>query len=146
MYRRYRIPKNYVRPDGYVMTFAIGHPRATTRGYVFEHILVVESAMGKELRASAAVHHVNEIKSDNRNGNLVACDSNGYHHTLHARQRAFDACGHASWRLCTHCGQYDDLARLDPHSRQKDFGRFSHRACRSAYQAEAHLARKARTA
>lgn len=50
-----------------------GHPRADSSGNVLEHILIAEKALGKHLPDKAEVHHVNEIKTDNRNENLVIC-------------------------------------------------------------------------
>lgn len=135
-----------VRTDGYVVLLTPGHPRANRSGMVFEHILVVELAMGKQLRRSASVHHVNERKDDNDNRNLVACDSNGYHLFLHMRQNALDACGHAGWRQCSHCSKYDDPSLLLPHSRYGKISPLEHPACRSAYHAKAHLRRKAAAA
>lgn len=77
-----------------------------------EHRLVVERAMGKPLPKGAVVHHVNGDKSDNRPQNLVVCQDDAYHNLLHLRQRALDACGHASWRKCPICKQWDALDNL----------------------------------
>jgi hypothetical protein len=47
------------------------------RGAVFESVLIAEKVLGKPLPEGAHVHHVNEIKDDNRNSNLVICQSIG---------------------------------------------------------------------
>ncbi len=78
----------------------------------FEHVLVAEKALGKELPPGAVVHHVNEIKSDNRPENLVICPDRAYHNLIHARMRAMDACGDPNKRFCKYCKQYDDLNNL----------------------------------
>lgn len=102
-----------VAPGGYVQVRMPRHPNAVG-GYVPEHRLVVERALGHTLRWDAPVHHVNGIKTDNRPENLVACDSDSYHALLHARQRAYDACGHADWRMCLYCREYGPVADMKP--------------------------------
>lgn len=72
---------------GYVKVLMPGHPRGGKKGYVFEHILVAETAIGKHLPPGAEVHHVNGVKSDNRPANLVVCQDHQYHLLLHRRQR-----------------------------------------------------------
>lgn len=98
--------------EGYVFQYQPTHPRASAGGYVFEHILVVERAIGKPLPLSAEVHHVNENPADNRNHNLVVCQDLAYHKLLHVRMRARKACGNANFRACRTCKRYDDPARL----------------------------------
>jgi hypothetical protein len=127
---------------GYMHTRTRGHPRADKNGYVREHILIVELARQQELRSTAPVHHVNEDKTDNRNENLVACDSTGYHQLLHKRQRALDACGNANWRKCRHCKRYDAPENLVI-SRNQLSSAARHRACGTLYCAKFRARRRA---
>ncbi len=94
--------------QGYKKAYCPGHPRATSQGYVAEHILIAERAFGKPLPKWAMVHHSNENRSENHNSNLVICQDNAYHRLIHRRKRAYDACGNANWRKCTYCKKYDD--------------------------------------
>jgi hypothetical protein len=77
----------HLNKDGYIMVRHPDHPRANPAGYVREHIIIAESALGKPLPEGAIVHHINEDKTDNRNHNLVICEGNGYHQFLHERMR-----------------------------------------------------------
>lgn len=45
------------------------HPR-NRNGYVFEHIVVMETLLGRALRDFETVHHVNGVKNDNVPKNL----------------------------------------------------------------------------
>lgn len=93
--------------NGYPAVQTPGHPRADTKGYVAEHILVAEKALGRALALPIEVHHVNEIRADNAPSNLVICQDRGYHTLLHQRRRALLSCGDANWRKCPICKQYD---------------------------------------
>lgn len=74
---------------GYNMVMVKGHPRADLHGYVREHIIIAEQALGKHLPKKAVVHHHNGAKDDNRPGNLVICQDQGYHLLLHQRAKRY---------------------------------------------------------
>lgn len=104
---------------GQPRAYALGHcgKAGKARRYVmrlvdgvrkYEHILVVEKALGHPLPEGAEVHHLNGRGSDNRPENLVACQDHAYHELLHLRQRALAGGGDASFRRCSVCGTWDD--------------------------------------
>lgn len=108
-----------------------GHPRSGKRGYVAEHILVVERAMGKHLVRPAEVHHFNGDKQDNRNANLVVCQDRAYHALLHQRQRALAASGHADWVQCYYCKGWGPTSEMANHRTTAHY----HKPCIAAYHA-----------
>lgn len=55
---------------GYLMVRLRGHPRAKTNGYVFEHVDVMESMLGRQMLPDESVHHRNGVRDDDRPGNL----------------------------------------------------------------------------
>ena len=59
-----------VHKKGYVMVKSRDHPRAPKSGYVFEHVLVMETLLGRILLPGETVHHLNGVKDDNRPENL----------------------------------------------------------------------------
>lgn len=102
--------------QGYIGELAPGHPRANRYNRVRQHILVAERALGKPLPPLAVVHHHNEIRSDNSNSNLVICEDDGYHQTLHARMRVLKAGGDPNKdRLCNGpCRQLKPMTEFGP--------------------------------
>ena len=105
-----------VDAGGYRRTLQPEHPRADmTTGYVLEHIAIAEKALGKSLPPRAVVHHVDENRAHNQNGNLVICQDQKYHALLHLRMRAKKACGNPQFRQCILCLTWADPATMYSH-------------------------------
>lgn len=69
---------SWIDGDGY-RVMSLGHNRKVT-----EHVLIAEKALDRPLKRGEVVHHINGIKNDNRNSNLLVCTSS-YHRQLHDR-------------------------------------------------------------
>ena len=66
-----RVKGKCIDKDGYVRLYGMdAHPRANKAGQVYEHIVVMEQALGREITSSEHVHHKNHIRQDNRPENL----------------------------------------------------------------------------
>ena len=73
---------------GYIKVYAPEHPQRDPKGYYFEHRMVMEQQLGRLLRRDEFVHHLNEVKDDNRPENLVVL-SKADHNAEHAPLRVY---------------------------------------------------------
>ena len=72
---------------GYLRQYAPDHPRASSTGYVRQHILVAEQMFGGPLPPGAVVDHINHVKTDNRPENLRIFMSSSEHARMHGQER-----------------------------------------------------------
>ncbi len=114
---------------GYTLIYNPGHPSCDKRGYVREHILVVEKVLGRFLKRPEEPHHLNGMKSDNNPGNFVLCPDRAYHMLLHQRMRALAACGNANYVRCAYGKDYDDPQNMFRNTQ----GRYYHKSCHNSY-------------
>lgn len=132
-----------VDPIGYRRIYVPHHPRANRRGYVFEHVLLAERALGKELPIGTEVHHVNGDRGANRGGNLVVCQDHAYHALLHTRTRARAATGDPRARQCVYCPAWihPGEAGIGIARRGTWSDRFYHRTCKARDETRRRAAR-----
>lgn len=72
------------RPNGsHVQIKCKNHPHADRAGFVYEHRLVAEKSIGRYLKNTERVHHINFIKHDNQEENLFVCKSDTEHFKIH---------------------------------------------------------------
>jgi len=68
------------KKDGYVLTWVGSHR------YIKRCRIIAQKAIGRELKTSECVHHINGNRSDDRKENLLVC-MNSYHQVLHQRMK-----------------------------------------------------------
>jgi len=71
----------YIDDKGYVRILNPDHP-ANIKGYIYEHRAIFEEYLERYLHAWESIHHINEIKTDNRLENLFLC-SQKEHSAIH---------------------------------------------------------------
>jgi hypothetical protein len=65
--------------QGYIEIKDRNHPLSSKEGYVKEHRLVMEKVIGRFLHRFEVVHHINQIRDDNRIENLILFKNQSAH-------------------------------------------------------------------
>lgn len=82
--------KRMLATNGYVQVWVgKGHRLADSKGCAYEHRVVAEQKLGRQLRPGEVVHHINEDRTDNRPENLEVFPSHAEHNARH-RKTGFD--------------------------------------------------------
>lgn len=79
--------KSYLIDSGYLKVYMPNHPCSDKDGFYWAHRLVAEKYLGRILRLEEVVHHINEIKGDNRIENMIVFEDNGAHRRFHMQRR-----------------------------------------------------------
>lgn len=93
--------------EGYVVISAKNHPHCRSNGRMLEHRFVMEQKLGRYLKPSEIVHHLDGVKTNNHPSNLVVCKSDREHFDYHARTCIVCGGGHYGKGFCSsHYGKW----------------------------------------
>lgn len=76
----------YQDKNGYWWILKKGHPRAQSNGYIKRCWLVAEKCLGRPVRKSEIIHHINNKSDDDRPKNLYLFSSISQHKKYHGNQ------------------------------------------------------------
>ena len=83
--------------DGYILIWKPKHLYAKN-GYVAEHRLVMEKHLGRFLKPTEVVHHIDEDKTNNSLSNLKYFKSNGAHRNYHKHKKSQRGKNNPNWK------------------------------------------------
>lgn len=78
---------------GYVFVYKPEHP--TSRkippdyGYIAEHRMIMELHLGRDLKPTEVIHHLDGLKSNNKIENLLCCETQRKHNQIHTKMQVF---------------------------------------------------------
>lgn len=72
--------------NGYPSVYLPDHSRAHQNGYMYEHIVIAEAHLGRDLVPPEIVHHLDGDKTNNAVKNLMVMPSQAEHIRLHKQQ------------------------------------------------------------
>lgn len=88
--------QKYKHSEGYIRLYLPDDPDADNQGCVLEHRHVMSVFLGRRLKRSENVHHINNIKTDNRIQNLQLISHSAHMSLTHRVDM--------SERFCLRCG------------------------------------------
>lgn len=88
---------------------------------MYEHVVVAEQMLGRDLLPAEVIHHRNEDKSDNRPENLEVLPSRAHHAEKHRRRTDLRRVGEGNPTVACTCGCGTTFLRYDRSNRPRRY-------------------------
>lgn len=75
--------KPFILKKGYKKLLIPGHHRADSKGYVFEHIVIMEQFLNRKIFIGEEIHHKDFDRQNNNLTNLILCNNHDEHMKFH---------------------------------------------------------------
>jgi hypothetical protein len=112
-----------VLSSGYIgIRVPMGHHLRMKNAYAYEHQLIAEEKLGRNLKPGEIVHHINGKKTDNRPENIEICSSLHEHKTHHRGEgsnRRFP--NQINPMVCCGCGCGEQFVCFDESGRPRKY-------------------------
>lgn len=102
-FKGYNFKGGRVLHNDYWYNYKPDHPFCNKQGYIYEHRLVMEKHLGRYLTKKEVVHHINNVKTDNRIENLKLFASN----SEHLKHELTEDLSNRVCKLCNSSGTYN---------------------------------------
>jgi hypothetical protein len=111
-----------IASNGYVL-IRVGrdHHLADVRGYAYEHRIVAEQKIGRELLPGEIPHHINGVKTDNRPENIEVLPSRAMHWLRHRKRKDLRTPGEPNLTVQCECGCGASFERYDSSGRPRRY-------------------------
>jgi len=111
-----------ISSHGYVLIrVGKGHPLADCRGYAYEHRIVMQKKIGRPLKKSELIHHIDGDRQNNKPGNLELCASIAHHKVEHRTTIGRRMPGERNPMILCKCGCGEKLKKYDSVNRPRKF-------------------------
>ena len=78
---------------GYIFVYKPEHPTSRKTppdyGYIAEHRMIMELYLGRDLKSTEIIHHLDGKKSNNKIENLLLCETQREHNRVHTKMEIF---------------------------------------------------------
>lgn len=102
--------------NGYIEIYFPEHHSAKNHGFVYEHIVVAEKILGRNLKEGEVVHHINQKRTDNSPKNLMVFKTKEDHSRFHKTGKAIkndDGTYYSPIQnICVDCGKEIDYKAI----------------------------------
>ncbi len=109
MPRKVKPPQTIPHANGYILEWVGYDYPGSKSGRVLQHRLIMERHLGRPLKDNEEVHHINEIKTDNRIENLQIVDA-PIHQRKYHKDRPILQPKPKTTIHCAECGKPRELA------------------------------------